>query len=206
MNFTVENAIQWLEKASHKYEVNKDYLIKLDEPIGDGDHGLHMAQGFKEVVHVLHEHEFATVAEVMKATAMTVMSKVGGASGPLYGTVFLRMSFVFKGKKVINYPTFVHGLEEALKGLKRRGRAEEGDKTLVDVWEPIVRELKRTDHFEAKSFIETAKNAMERTKETIGVKGRAAYFKENTIGHIDPGSASSYYLFEALAEVLEGGG
>lgn len=205
MNFTVEQSIKWLEKASEKFEENKQYLTELDQPIGDGDHGINMARGFKEVVKVLRERKYETTAEVMKAIALTIMSKVGGASGPLYGTVFLRMSFVFKEKEIIDYATFVHGLDEALKGLKKRGRAKEGEKTLIDVWEPVVRKLKEEDNFKVEVLLTTAKKAMEQTKETIGMKGRAAYFKEESIGHIDPGSASSYFLFEALAEILKEG-
>ncbi|MBO1004084.1 dihydroxyacetone kinase subunit DhaL [Pseudogracilibacillus auburnensis] len=203
MSFTVEKAIKWLEKINEKIQENKQYLTKLDQPIGDGDHGINMARGFQEVVTIVNEKEYDTVSDVMKATAMTVMSKVGGASGPLYGTAFLKMSLAFKEKEVIDDATFIHGLEEALNGIKQRGRAIHGEKTLVDVWEPVVNKLKQENNFQADLILNTAKAAMEKTKETMATKGRAAYFKENSIGHIDPGSASSFYLFEALAEVLE---
>lgn len=203
MSFTVEKAIKWLEKINEKIQENKQYLTKLDQPIGDGDHGINMARGFQEVVTIVNQKEYDTVSDVMKATAMTVMSKVGGASGPLYGTAFLKMSLAFKEKEVIDDATFIHGLEEALNGIKQRGRATLGEKTLVDVWEPVVNKLKQENNFQADLILNTAKAAMEKTKETMATKGRAAYFKENSIGHIDPGSASSFYLFEALAEVLE---
>lgn len=203
MSFTVEKAIKWLEKVNEKIQENKQYLTKLDQPIGDGDHGINMARGFQEVVTIVNEKEYDTVSDVMKATAMTVMSKVGGASGPLYGTAFLKMSLAFKEKEIIDDATFIHGLEEALNGIKQRGRAMHGEKTLVDVWEPVVNKLKQENNFQADLILNMAKAAMEKTKETMATKGRAAYFKENSIGHIDPGSASSFYLFEALAEVLE---
>jgi len=204
MNITVKKTIQWLELVNEKIQANKQHLTKLDQPIGDGDHGINMARGFQEVVNLLQENEYESVSEVMKATAMTVMSKVGGASGPLFGTAFLRISIALKDKEEVDDITFIHGLEEALNGMKKRGRATTGEKTLIDVWEPVVNELKESSQLDANVIQRTAKEAMEKTENIQATKGRAAYFKEKSIGHIDPGSASSYYIFEALAEIIGG--
>lgn len=206
MNVTVDDAVRWFEKSNEKIQENKQYLTKLDQPIGDGDHGINMARGFAELVKVMHAEEFKTVSDVMKTAAMTIMSKVGGASGPLYGTAFLRMSFVFKDKETIDFTVLKKGLTEALLGLKKRGRAKEGEKTLVDVWESVVNELEMMDTFKGDKMIAAAENAMLQTKETMATKGRASYFKEKSIGHVDPGAVSSFYILKSLAEVLDGGG
>lgn len=205
MNFTVDNTLQWLEKTNKKFQENKHYLTKLDQPIGDGDHGIHMAQGFNEVVKTINEKNFETVGDIMYAAAMTMIGKIGGAAGSLFGTAFLKMSVVFQDRAVIDYAVFVEGFEAALTGLKSRGKSKKGEKTLIDVWAPVVKNLQQMDDLDADQLVETAKLAMENTKNTAATKGRAAYFKEKSIGHIDPGAASSFYLFEALAEVVKEG-
>lgn len=205
MQFLASHAIQWFEKWNEKIQQNEQYLTKLDQQIGDGDHGINMAKGFTKVMEVLNEKEFVTVTDVMKTAALTVMSKVNGASGPLYGTAFLQMSFVFSNKPVVDDATFLKGLEKALEGLKERGKSTKGEKTLIDVWDAVITELQRTKTCEAELIIATAKEAMVKTKDSIAKKGRATYLKENSIGHIDPGAVSSFYLFAALAEVLREG-
>lgn len=205
MKFHVIHAKQWLEKTNEKIQENKQYLTKLDQAIGDGDHGINMARGFHEVVHTINAKEYEHVSAVFKDTAMTVMSKVGGAAGPLYGTAFLRLSLSLKGKELVNYSALMNGLADAVTGIKQRGKAVAGEKTLVDVWEPVVRKMAALENIDPEKLVETAKTAMEQTKEMTATKGRAAYFKEKSIGHIDPGAMSSYYLFTALADVLKGG-
>lgn len=204
MAFQVKHAIIWMDKMNKKIQKHKDYLTQLDQAIGDGDHGINMARGFSEVNKKLNQttHDYESVSEVMKDVAVTVMSKVGGASGPLYGTAFLKMSLAFKESASVDYLTFSDGIEEALKGIKQRGKADVGEKTLIDVWSPVVTHLKEATHFQPNHIQSIAKEAMEITKNTLATKGRASYLKERSLGHIDPGSASSYYLFEALAETL----
>ncbi|MEI3613690.1 dihydroxyacetone kinase subunit DhaL [Pseudogracilibacillus sp. SO30301A] len=204
MNFDVNDAKEWLKKANEKIADNKQLLTKLDQVIGDGDHGINMARGFNEAAQTVNEKEYDNVSDVFKDIAMTIMSKVGGAAGPLYGTAFLRLSFSLKGKDSIDYKDLVKGLSDGLTGIKQRGRSKVGEKTLVDVWEPVINEMSETIEAQPPQIKDTAKTAMEKTKEIMATKGRAAYFKEKSIGHIDPGSMSSYYLFLALAEVLEG--
>lgn len=205
MDFTVEYAIKWMELTNEKIQGNKDHLTALDQAIGDGDHGINMARGFAEVVQKLtSETDYATVADVMKDVAMTIISKVGGASGPLFGTAFLKMSLTFKGHDSVDYATFVKACEEAYAGIKERGKAEVGEKTLVDVWSVMVEQLNRVDDFQADLIEQTAKEVMKQTKDMKATKGRAAYLKERSIGHIDPGATSTYYLFASLAEIIEG--
>ncbi len=205
MNFSVGNVKDWLKKTNHLIEENKQMLTKLDQAIGDGDHGINMARGFNEAWHVIEEKQYETASDVLKDIAMTVMSKVGGAAGPLYGTAFLRLSLSLKGKTEIGYADLTKGLEDALNGIKQRGRSQSGEKTLIDVWEPVVAWMKQNNSIQSDNLAETAKTAMEKTKDMMATKGRGAYFKEKSIGTIDAGAMSSFYLFFALAEVLKGG-
>lgn len=203
MYFEVEHAIQWLARTNEYIQAEKQYLTRLDQTIGDGDHGINMARGFEAVLAKLSESTYATVADVLKDTALTLISTVGGASGPLYGTAFLRMATVLQGKDKIDVTSFSAALEAGVQGMKDRGRAEQGEKTLIDVWETVRKLFSQTEAFPSGTLAKTAKQAMEDTEKLIATKGRAAYFKEKSVGHIDPGAASSYYLFAALADVLE---
>lgn len=195
----VEETIQWLKQYNEKLTEQKDYLSQLDRAIGDGDHGVNMARGFQQVAESLDD-DFDDVSSVLKTTATTVMSKVGGASGPLYGTAFLKMSMACKGKEV-DSSVLADMVEEALNGIKQRGKAEEGEKTMIDVWAPVLKLLREED-FDAERLKKTAEDAMQKTEDMTATKGRASYFKENSQGHLDPGAVSSYYLFAELANVL----
>jgi phosphoenolpyruvate---glycerone phosphotransferase subunit DhaL len=205
MELQINQVITWMEKSNEKIQANKDYLSSLDRAIGDGDHGINMARGFQEVITKINATDYTTVSDVLKDVSMTLLSKVGGASGPLYGTAFLKMSTSLKGSEKVDYPQFAAAVLEALNGIKMRGKATRGDKTLVDVWEPIVELLQANSDIDAESLETTAKNAMEATKELEAKKGRAAYLGERSVGNIDPGSVSSYYIFSALSEVMKEG-
>lgn len=205
MNITVNNAIQWMKRMHEKVNEHKDDLTSLDQAIGDGDHGINVARGFNEVMKKLDTVEYATVSDVFKDVAMTIMSKVGGASGPLYGTAFLKMSMALKDKESVTKADFATAVAEALNGLQQRGKAKPGDKTMVDVWNPVVSYIRDHEEIDWDELSATAKRAMEATKELRALKGRASYLKERSIGHIDPGALSSYYLFVSLAEVMKEG-
>ncbi|GGA91927.1 dihydroxyacetone kinase subunit DhaL [Ornithinibacillus halotolerans] len=205
MELQVADVIQWMEKSNDSIQANKDYLSSLDRAIGDGDHGINMARGFQEVVSKLTTSDYQTVSDVLKDVSMTLLSKVGGASGPLFGTAFLKMSTTVKGMEKVDANQLGEAFQEALNGIKLRGKANKGDKTLVDVWEPVVEFFKSSDSIDANALAEVAKQAMESTKELEARRGRAAYLKERSIGHLDPGSVSSYYIFTALSEVLQKG-
>lgn len=204
MEIKIEQTIKWFQKTNAKLQANKAYLTDLDQAIGDGDHGINMARGFNEVVNKINEtEEYASVSDVVKDVAMTVISKVGGAAGPLYGTAFLKMSVALKGEEVVNHQVFTKALSAGFEGIKQRGKVEVGEKTLLDVWYPVTELFREESDVDADALIEVAESAMNKTKEILATKGRAAYLKERSIGHIDPGSASSYYLFLSLAEVMK---
>lgn len=204
MQLSVEETKQWLRKINHKMQENKAYLSDLDQAIGDGDHGHNMARGFEEVQAKIDANEYEFVGALLKDTAMTLISKVGGASGPLFGTAFLKASSALQNEKHISETTIVPALDAAVKGIQTRGKASEGDKTMLDVWIPVLNYFKE-QNFSSDQLIETAKAAMESTKSLAAKKGRASYLGERSVGHLDPGSVSSFYLFEALAEVLAEG-
>jgi dihydroxyacetone kinase-like protein len=190
MNFTVEMARKWLILFDEKIQAKQDYLSELDTPIGDGDHGHNMARGMSAVVAVLNDDQ--SLQEVFKATAMALISKVGGASGPLYGTAFMEMA-----KVAATSDDLSSLLAAGLAGIIKRGGAQVGDKTMVDVWTPILAEIQKG----SLTKIEIDEVVMA-TADLLAKKGRASYVGERSIGHIDPGSQSSGYFFESLLEVL----
>ncbi|WP_042146915.1 dihydroxyacetone kinase subunit DhaL [Paucisalibacillus sp. EB02] len=202
MELGVPDIVKWFDFANKKIQHHKDYLSALDRPIGDGDHGINMARGCKEAINKIMTKNYAEPSEVIKDVAMALLAKVGGASGPLYGTAFLKMSMAVKGYEVLSLSTLANGMEAALAGLKQRGKSDIGEKTLIDVWSPMGDYIS-TGEISSDGLIELARDALETSKDTMATKGRAAYFKEKSIGHIDPGSASSFYIFEALAEVIK---
>ena len=190
MELTTELLDKWMAIFAEKIEANKAYLSDLDTPIGDGDHGNNMARGMSAVEEALQTKKPADVTSALKLVAMSLISKVGGASGPLYGTAFLEMA------KLSNSETDLARLTEAaLLGIKKRGGAEPGDKTMVDVWSAVVPALAKGNLTN-----DLIQEAVESTKPMQAKRGRASYLGERSIGHLDPGSVSSGYLFTALLE------
>ena len=189
MGLTVKNVVEWINKFAAKIEQNKKFLSDLDTAIGDGDHGFNMSRGMNAVSQKL-DLEPKTITDAFKQIAMTLISTVGGASGPLYGTAFLEMA-----KKSVTSDDIGELLDAALAGIKKRGGAEPGDKTMVDVWSVLVPEVKAHNLTQEK-----INSAVAATKDLVAKKGRASYLGERSKGHVDPGSQSSGYLFEALLE------
>ncbi|GAE91950.1 phosphoenolpyruvate-dihydroxyacetone phosphotransferase [Gracilibacillus boraciitolerans JCM 21714] len=199
---TVAQTKQWMEEINKRMKEHKEQLTELDQAIGDGDHGINMARGFSEVINKIADTEYDTVADVLKSAAMTLTAKVGGASGPLYGTAFLKMSMALQNKDV-NQQNFQAAMEAALEGIKMRGKAEFGEKTMYDVWYQVTAFLKSEKVEDWQEMMEVCQATLEDTREMVATKGRASYLNERSIGHIDPGSMSSFYIFEALVAVLE---
>ena len=193
MALTVDNLTEWINAFAQKVTDKKDYLSELDTPIGDGDHGNNMARGVKAVQESLDAKAPADLTAAFKQIAMALISKVGGASGPLYGTAFLEMA-----KKSKDSTEIADLFAAADAGIKKRGGAQAGDKTMVDVWEPLAAKLASGSLTQAE--IDEAVNS---TEEMIAKKGRASYLGERSSGHLDPGAMSSGYLFTALIETEE---
>ncbi|MCM3163370.1 dihydroxyacetone kinase subunit DhaL [Metabacillus litoralis] len=205
MEFDVPKAKHWMMILNSKIQDHKHDLTDLDLAIGDGDHGLNMARGFQEVMNKIENKEYPDLSTLFKEIGMTIISKVGGASGPLYGTAFIKASSIFQDKESITISELAQAFNASLEGLKLRGRAQIGDKTMIDVWEPVVTfMMEQGDSLRPNDLAQLAEKTKEATKNLEAKKGRAAYLGKRSIGHIDPGAASSCYLFEALANVLEG--
>lgn len=185
-----ETIIKALELFSEKIIDNKEYLSELDTPIGDGDHGGNMVRGVKALQESLAEDEFDSAADVFKIAAKALMGKVGGASGPLYGSAFLQIS-----KALADGADLLEALEAGRDGITKRGKSSVGDKTMVDVWTPAL-ELLADGDVSTDDLAQLAED----TKELKAKKGRASYLGERSVGHIDPGAMSSVYFFQALVE------
>lgn len=177
----------WVSAWSEELLKNKDYLNELDTPIGDDDHGTNMERGAKAVQEVL-ANEFVDPQELIKKVAMALLTKVGGASGVIYGTAFLEMSKETELSAMIN---------AGIAGIVKRGKAEVGDKTLLDVWIPVADLVTKNSLTE-----DQVEAAVQSTKPMLAKKGRAEFVGEESIGHVDPGSVSSGYLFKALAKEI----
>lgn len=186
-------AVKWITLFNQKVQEEKDYLSELDGPIGDGDHGANLARGMTAALEALNSTEPQSASEVFKAVSMALISKVGGASGPLYGSAFMGM---MKAEQAGQDLAGV--LEAGLDMIVKRGHAQVGEKTMVDVWSPVVEAVKKNQL--TNNFID---QAVLSTKDIVATKGRASYVGERSIGHIDPGSQSSGLLFKALLEAEE---
>lgn len=198
MKLTVKEIQEWLSAFGQTIEKNKDYLSELDTPIGDGDHGNNMNRGMSEYKLAFEAKQPTTISDTFKILSMALISKVGGASGPLYGSAFMNLTKATKDiTEITSQKQLGELLETGLTGIQSRGKANPGDKTMVDVWNTVVQDLKNSDL--TKASIEAAK---EHTKEMVAKKGRASYLGERSIGHIDPGAASSALLFQDLLPYL----
>ncbi|EGJ27180.1 dihydroxyacetone kinase subunit DhaL [Streptococcus porcinus] len=184
-----QKVLEWMRLFDEKIKAKKDYLSELDTPIGDGDHGGNMARGMAAVMENLNGKDFDKASDVYKVVAMQLVSKVGGASGPLYGSAFMGMAKLAKDVSVVEL------LTEGLAMIQKRGKAEKGEKTMVDVWIAVIEALKKNQLTN-----DVIWSAVEATKDIAATKGRASYVGERSIGHIDPGSYSSGLLFEAMLE------
>lgn len=204
-------AIDWMRRSSAALTDHRMELIDLDRAIGDGDHGENMARGFVSVVAKLDETPPEDVAGVFKVVAMTLMSKVGGASGPLYGTAFMRAA---KAADVGGLDTqgVVALCEAALDGIVTRGKATTGEKTMVDAWTPAIQAAQdAANHGKSpaealRAAANAAANGAEETIPMKATKGRASYLGDRSIGHKDPGSTSTAYLLAAAADAAEARG
>jgi phosphoenolpyruvate---glycerone phosphotransferase subunit DhaL len=190
-------------------EENRRRLTKLDSEIGDGDHGNNMHRGFQAALERLEGANPSTPADVLKAVSMALISKVGGAAGPLYGTAFLRASTALGGNEEVSAEDAAGAIEAALGGIQQRGKAEVGDKTIVDALEPAVEAAKEAagEGSVTAVFLAAAGTAQEWAESTIPMtarRGRASYLGARAKGHQDPGATSTYLLLDAAARALEG--
>lgn len=197
----------WLDRCSEAFAANKDRLTALDSAIGDGDHGANMARGFAAVRAKLPELASHDIGAIFKAVAMTLISTVGGASGPLYGTFFLQAAGPANGKTELAPAELFAVFDAGLKGVIHRGKAAVGDKTMVDALVPAIEAMRPRGNDSIETALEravqVARTGADSTVPMIARKGRASYLGPRSAGHLDPGAASSVLLFEALAQTLQ---
>ena len=191
-----------------RVEAEKDFLTQLDNEIGDGDHGINLSRGFKSVEAILPTLADKDIGAILKGVGTRLVSTVGGASGPLYGTAFMKAGNVCKGKTELTDAEFVAAFEAAVNGVKMRGRAVEGEKTMLDALCPAYVALKtgidggKTLADALADGVDAAAKGVEYTKTIIATKGRASYLQERSLGHQDPGATSSLYMLQTALEVL----
>lgn len=204
MSITREQIITWLKFAGEAIAENRDYLTELDSAIGDADHGINMDRGFKKVCGQLASLDGKDIGGIFKEVGMALISSVGGASGPLYGTFFLRAGDTTAGKYDLDPEDIVAMLEAGLAGVIQRGKAKPGDKTMVDTLQIATNALNKAIQSgvgipEAiKLSVEAAEEGAKSTIPMLAKKGRASYLGERSIGHQDPGATSTYLILKAL--------
>ena len=201
---TKAQILDWLKKSANILKEQKNHLTELDAAIGDADHGTNMVRGFNAVLEKLPTVEDKDIGTILKTTGMTLMSSVGGASGPLYGTFFMQAGMAATSKESLDQNDLIQTLDGGLNGLVQRGRAEVGDKTMVDAVSPALAALKTTltgDITVAlRVCVSAAEEGMKATIPLQAKKGRASYLGERSIGHQDPGATSSYLILNALLD------
>ena len=201
----------WMKNCAAAAHEHREELIELDRAIGDSDHGANVDRGFRAVAEKVDSDispETSHVADVLKLTAKTLMSTVGGASGPLLGTAFLRAAKA-AGSGEIDAPTTAALIEAALEGIATRGKASEGEKTMVDAWAPAAKAARAVataggDGVEAlRAAALAAREGAEATKPLKATKGRGSYLGERSIGHLDPGAVSSAIILEQAVAAID---
>lgn len=199
-----QNVKETIHAISRKIDAEKDFLTELDNVIGDGDHGINMARGFKAVDAKLDALQTDDIGNILKTTGMALVSTVGGASGPLYGTAFMKAGMLMNQKTEMTMDDFLNCLDAAVEGVKMRGKSDRGEKTMLDAMIPALEAMKsaNTEGKDVAEVLSTglkaAQEGVEYTKTIIATKGRASYLGERSIGHQDPGATSFTDMLETI--------
>lgn len=195
---STQQLLEMIKEMSAIIQQNKDFLTELDMPIGDSDHGINLARGFLAVEAKIPTLEGKDAGTILKTVGMTLVSTVGGASGPLYGTAFMKASTKVAGKQELGLADLVEMLNEAVEGIKMRGKATVGEQTMLDAMVPALEALKESGSL--RSALAAAEAGVEKTKDMIATKGRASYLGERSLGHQDPGATSFTLLLSVIAK------
>lgn len=202
---TAETVVGAIRALNTTVQEHREELTTLDRTIGDGDHGENLARGFAAAAEKVEEASPASPGATLKLVATTLISTVGGASGPLFGTAFLRAATALGTAEAVDASGVAQALEAASGGVVARGKAEAGDKTMVDAFEPAVRAAQEAANSGADvaavlaAAAEAAEQGAASTKPLQARKGRASYLGERSVGHVDPGAQSTAYLLRSLA-------
>jgi dihydroxyacetone kinase-like protein len=207
MPITTDDVLTCLHRMADVIDENKKHLTKLDAAIGDADHGINMDRGFKNILKKVPSVEDKDAGTILKTAGMALVSSVGGAGGPLYGTAFMQAGMAVAGKYELEGGDILAALDSALKGVVMRGKANLGDKTMVDAITPAVEAMREALENGADTLnaldeaAAAAKQGMTDTIPMLAKKGRASYLGERSMGHQDPGATSSYLLIQTMADV-----
>ncbi|HET9738177.1 MAG TPA: dihydroxyacetone kinase subunit DhaL [Solirubrobacteraceae bacterium] len=205
MSISASDVRGWIARYADDVAEHRAELVKLDTAIGDGDHGTNMDRGMRKAVEKLDGLEGGDIAALLKAVGMALVSSVGGAAGPLYGTLFLQMGTASTGREELDLAGWANALEAGVKGVQARGKAEPGDKTMVDALLPAVAALRDAEQDGAalddalRRSADAAEEGMRATIPLEARKGRASYLGPRSAGHQDPGATSSWLLLRTLA-------
>ena len=208
MGLTLKEVLYIFEKIENKISYNKQFLTDLDAAIGDGDHGINLSKGFKVALEKVKSSEFKDWGEVFKTVGMAIVSNVGGASGPLYGTAFMKSSMLGKGKTEITLEDYRDILKASIDGIKMRGKGDKAHKTMLDALIPAYEEVcygvknNLSVLNTLKNSVDAARNGVEYTKLVAARKGRASYLGDRSIGHQDPGATSSLMILEVVFDTV----
>jgi len=201
---------EWMKRFAAEVAENRTYLTKLDGAIGDGDHGTNMDRGMKKALEKLEAADGDDIGASLKTVGMALVSSVGGAAGPLYGTLFLQMGQSAAGKSELDLAGFTDAFDAGIQGVIRRGKAEPGDKTMLDALGPALEALRSAGDDDVAGALsraaDAAREGMESTVPMVARKGRASYLGERSAGHQDPGATSSHLLLKTVAEAVGSGG
>ncbi|HEX5195220.1 MAG TPA: dihydroxyacetone kinase subunit DhaL [Solirubrobacteraceae bacterium] len=199
-----DHAIAWMRRFAEEMAEHRSELVRLDTAIGDGDHGTNMNRGMQKALEKIDASQPADPGAVLKTAAMALVSSVGGAAGPLYGTLLLQLGTAMTGQEQVDQAGFVAAWRKGLDGVKARGKAELGDKTMIDALAPAIDALEQAPDLAAglAAAADAAEQGMNATTPLVARKGRASYLGDRSAGHQDPGATSTYYLFKSAAETL----
>jgi dihydroxyacetone kinase-like protein len=203
---TRDGVVDWMRRFAGEMGEHRQELVRLDTAIGDGDHGTNMDRGMRKALEKLDAAEQADPGAVLKTVAMALVSSVGGAAGPLYGTLFLQMGTAMAGRDEVDLAGWTAAWRKGLEGVQSRGKAEPEDKTMVDALIPAIEALEQASDLDSglRAAVDGAEEGMRATIPLVARKGRASYLGERSKDHQDPGATSTYYLFKSAAEALAG--
>jgi dihydroxyacetone kinase-like protein len=203
---TRDTVLDWMRRFAGEMGEHRGELTRLDTAIGDGDHGTNMDRGMRKALERLDSADQADAGAVLKTVAMALVSTVGGAAGPLYGTLFLQMGGALAGQEEVDLAGYVGAWRKGVEGVQTRGKAEPGDKTMVDALVPAVEAMEGASDLDSalRDAVEAAERGMRDTIPMVARKGRASYLGERSKDHQDPGATSTYYLYRSAAEALSG--
>jgi len=201
-----DTVLDWMKRFAASMQEHRAELVKLDTAIGDGDHGTNMDRGMRKAIEKLDAQEQADAGTVLKTTAMALVSSVGGAAGPLYGTLLLQIGTALAGNDEIDLEAYAAAWRKGIAGVQARGKAQLGDKTMLDALVPGVEALEQASDLDTalQEAAKAAESGMRDTTALLARKGRASYLGERSQDHQDPGATSTYYLYQTAADALTG--